>query len=320
MRKSSFNSLLTVLLLSLLFTAQCTDEVPTTDKQSGVLLLAHGSRDTTWNNTVMDVTHSISENYPLEVAFGMANPYSMQPAIDSLEARGVEQIVVVPLFVSSFSPIIRQNEFLLGLRDSLADAPMPPMAHEMTDDMMAMMDHSSHGEEFELKPLDINAEVIMTNPLDDHPLVAQILMDRIQAVSDDPANETLLLVAHGPVQDQDNENWLRAIENLGDQIREMQAEQGGEAFMNIVPLTVRDDAGEDVHNQAKEEFRTLVKKADEQGEAIVIPLLLSKGGVERRYLTRLEGLNYTWGGETLLPHENIEIFIKRSVEEALSSE
>lgn len=320
MQKSTFTPLITLLLFSLLFSVQCTDESSNTEKETGILLLAHGSRDTTWNNTVMNVTHSIAEKYPVEVAFGMANPFSMQPAIDSLEARGIDQIVVVPLFVSSFSPIIRQNEYLLGLRDSLADAPMPPMAHEMTDEMMAMMDHSSHGEELELKPLRVNAEVKMTNPLDDHPLVAEILMDRIEAVSDDPSEETLLLVAHGPVQDKDNENWLKAISNLGSQIQQMQEKKGGEPFFNIVPLTVRDDAGDDVYNQAKEEFRTLVKEADEQGEAIVIPLLLSKGGVERRYLTRLEGLNYTWGGETLLPHENISLFIEESVAEALQSE
>jgi sirohydrochlorin ferrochelatase len=311
------NSLFTLLFLLTFIGIGCSDQASENTKKTGVLILAHGSRDTTWTNNVYEATRSISEDYTVEVAFGMANPFSMQPAIDSLESKGIEQIVVVPLFVSSYSPIIRQNEYLLGFRDSLADAPMPPMRHEMTDEMMAKMDHMEH---FELKPLKVNAEVKMTTPLDDHQLVAEILMDRIAAVSDDPSEETLLLVAHGPVSDQDNNNWLAAIDNLSSQIKEMQAEQGGEAFYNIVSHTVRDDASKEVYDQAKEEFRTLVIEANKHGEAIVIPLLLSKGGVERRYLTRLEGLEYTWGGEALLPHDNISRFIEESVHNALSSE
>ena len=309
----------------------CTNSESTNPPKTGVLVLAHGSADPTWNNTVTDVTASLAEQYPLEIAFGMANPYSMQPAIDSLEAENVDQIVVVPLFVSSFSPIIRQNEFLLGLRDSLADAPMPPMAHEMTDEMKSMMaedmshkkmtmDHSGHDmhdSEFTLEPLDINSKIIFTEPLDDHPLIGEILYERVEAVSKNPSTETILLVAHGPVKDSDNEKWVSTLENLGEQIRRHQAEHGKEDFYKIISLTVRDDASEEVYDAAKQEFRSFVKEAGEYGEAIVIPVLLSKGGVERRYLTRLEGLDYVWGGETILPHKNVATFLEQSVSKAL---
>ena len=49
----------------------------------------------------------------------------------------------------------------------------------------------------------------------------------------------------------------------------------------------------------------------------MIPLLLSKGGVEQGLVKRLEGLNYKWNGKTLLPDPKIAQFIESSVNEAL---
>jgi sirohydrochlorin ferrochelatase len=280
----------------------------------GILVLAHGSQNPGWNATIKDVTKSLDQKYPLEIAFGMANPYSMQPAIKKLEEQGVNTIVAVQLFVSSFSPIIRQNEYLLGLRDTLSDTPIPPMPHEMNQPEMANMDHSKP---FELKPLELNSKVVLTKPLDDHELVAEILFERIKAVSKKPEIETIMLVAHGPVMDADNDHWIAALENLGTKIEALQASTGGSKFHNIVSLTVRDDANEEVYEAAKQDFRTAVKVANKNGDALVIPVLLSKGGVESRYLTRLEGLDYIWGGEAILPHPNVAKYLEIEVERAL---
>lgn len=59
----------------------------------------------------------------------MANPVTLQRGVQSLEAKGVSEIIAVSLFISSYSPIIRQTEYLFGKRDSLADQPMPLMHH-----------------------------------------------------------------------------------------------------------------------------------------------------------------------------------------------
>lgn len=276
----------------------------------GVLLLAHGSMDKEWNNSIMEVTSPLNDDYHVEIAWGMSNALNMQPAIEKLENKGVETIVAVQLFVSSYSPIIRQNEYLLGLRDSLADAPMPMMIHDMENHRMTMKMPEN------LQPLNIKADIILTKPLDDHPLVAEILMDRIEKLSVNPSKETVLLVAHGPNSESDNNMWVKTSNSLAEQIKVLQ-DKNGPAFSDIISLTVRDDADEATHEKAKQEFRQHVIKADENGDAIVIPLLLSQGGVEKKYISRLEGLNYKWTGEALLPHYNIARFIRLSVEEAL---
>ena len=102
--------------------------------KAGVLLLAHGGA-TQWNERVTAVAATVDQSQPTEVAFGMASRASIQSAIDKLRARGVTEIVAVPLFVSSYSSVITSTEYLLGLRK---DAPKD-MA------IFAKMDHSSHG-------------------------------------------------------------------------------------------------------------------------------------------------------------------------------
>ncbi|MCF6288709.1 MAG: hypothetical protein L3J53_05660 [Proteobacteria bacterium] len=275
-------------------------------EEIGVLILAHGGKHSSWDEAVKNATDTLKQNYAVEVAFGMANPIKIQAGIDKLENKGVTKIVVVPLFISSYSPIIRQNEYLLGLRDTLADPPM-------------MMHHGSENhahKKMKLEPLNFKSKIVLTKPLDDHSLVAEIIFDRILELSVNPENETILIVAHGPNNEQDNKNWVKEIDNLADQIRISQSKKKGK-FKQIFGLTVRDDADSAIYQQAKEQLRTLVYQSGKDGEVIVIPLLLSQGGVEDRYVERLEGLNYKWSGKTLLPHPNITKFIQISVKNAL---
>ncbi len=316
------------LLLSILLLAN--PAFVAANEKVGVLLLAHGGKHASWDESVQHATKSLQHNYPVEVAFGMANPTTMQAGINKLELQGVKKIVVVQLFISSFSPIIRQNEYLLGIRSTLADPPMLMMSHSSstnstndTGDSSHSYSYSSHKmgaghESTELLPLKISAKIILTEPLNSHPLVAEIVYARINELSTAPETETVLLVAHGPSAEDDNKKWVKTIEDLADQVRSLQASKPTK-FKQIFALTVRDDADTAIYDQAKEHFRTLVSQSAKDGETIVIPLLLSQGGVEARYVKRLEGLDYKWSGKTLLPHQNITKFIELSVADALNN-
>src|SRR5688500_11214861 len=86
---------------------------------TGILMLAHGG-SAERNSHVTALAAEVDRTAPTEVAFGMATRSTIQAGIDRLVARGVTEIVAVPLFVSSWSSIITSTEYLLGLR---AEAP-----------------------------------------------------------------------------------------------------------------------------------------------------------------------------------------------------
>lgn len=300
-----------------------------TAQDTGVLILAHGGSEE-WNNLVHEAAEPLKEHHKVEVAFGMANYVSLHHGLNALEEQGASRIAVVQLFISSYSPIIEQNEYLLGKRDSLPEHPMPLMHHIAEyKEMMGIEDagdhngHSSGGGHHQfympenLQPIPTNAKVSLTPALDDHPVVAEILHKRILELSTDPANETVLLVAHGPNNEDNNQKWVETLESLSQQIQSTQKEEGT-PYKQIFSLTVRDDAPEPIFEQAKAQLRTLVKQAGQNGEVIVVPVFLSSGGREQAVAERLEGLDFKWNGKTLLPDPLITDFLWESVEGAFA--
>ncbi len=294
-------------------------------QDTGVLVLAHGGSQE-WNDTVIASTEPLKKQYKVEVAFGMANYVTMHNSIKSLEAQGVSEIVVVQLFISSYSPIIRQNRYLLGKRDSLPERPMPLMHHIKEYKKMMGIEEDSTGSSSgdhrfympkNLQPIPTESDIKLTPPLDDHPVVAEILHKRIQELSSDPANETVLLVAHGPNAEDDNKKWIETMESLSHKIQSAQKEKGT-PYKQIYATTVRDDAPDEIFNQAKANLRALVRQTGRFGSVIVVPLFLSSGGREQAIAKRLEGLNFRWNGKTLLPDPQISNFLLSSVESALN--
>ncbi len=333
----------------------------TGDKRTGVLILAHGGSPR-WDSLVLETVKPLRRRYTVEVAFGMANPTTMQKAITALERRGVSQIVAVPLFISSHSPIIEQTRYLLGLTDSFPSTPMvmvmdkrvmplframrelppdvvtglsllrppPPVFHRIISryfdaeraqqltETYALFRKLYDEKLQQIKPLEINVPVKLTPALDDHPLVARVLYERIKAISREPAREFVILVAHGPNEEEHNVKWLQTMESLASQIQELTQKEQGTRFKGIFCVTVRDDAPPLIYNQAKEHLRALVRQASREGEVLVVPLLLASGGVEEGIWERLKGLQYRRSEQMLLPHPLITEWIESQVEKALN--
>ena len=195
--------------------------VPAQAPRTGVLLLAHGGA-ASWNERVLAVAKEADATQPTEVAFGMASRASIQGAVDRLTARGVTEIVAVPLFVSSHSSVITSTEYLLGLR---ADAPADLA-------IFAKMNHAGHGAATAdphaahvdpaspivdpASPITVTQPVRIRPAFNRHPLIGQIVADRASAMSTAPASEAVILVAHGPVPDDDNRRWLEDMAVLAD--------------------------------------------------------------------------------------------------------
>lgn len=254
--------------------------------RAGILLLAHGGHGqhapvSVWNANVEQLARSLDARRPTEVAFGMADPQTIQAAVDRLERRGVTRIAVVPLFVSSHSPIIGNFRYILGLQPALARTTR-----------LRHLDRVSGAAEFRF-----------AGAMDAHPLVSEILLERALAVSADPSATTVILIAHGPNDDEENQLWLRDMEAHSRFLRE----RGG--FRDVAVLTLRSDAPAAVKAEARGVFRQRVAEAARSGAVVVVPLLLSAGGIEAEVEADLAGLTYRFA-EPLMPHPNIDRWVQ----------
>lgn len=277
--------------------------------RTGILLLAHGGAQE-WNARVADVAKTVDATHPTEVALGMASRAAIQTAVDRLTARGVTEIVAVPLFVSSWSSVITSTEYLLGLR---AEAP-PDLARfaKMTHGPSrpgSMPHHSAHGGESGTSRIATTLKIRMTEALNHDPLIGEVVIDRARSMSQSPANEAVILVAHGPVPDDDNQRWLADLRVLARQV------EGAIPFAAIEYMTVRDDAGPAMREAATQELRAKVQRQVATGRRVlIVPHLLSFGGIEAGLRKRLEGLDYVMAAQGLMPDPRISRWVLSKLE------
>jgi hypothetical protein len=272
----------------------------TSSAEPGIVLLAHGG-SAEWNTRVTAFAAQVNTSRPTEVAFGMATRATIQSAIDKLVARGVTEIVAVPLFVSSWSTVITSTEYLLGLR---AEAPAALASFAKMSHAPGAGGHEAHGVADGTTPVKSPVPVRMTKALNDHPIVADILASRARAISREPAKEALIVVAHGPNDEDDNRRWLADMASLVARIKQT------ESFPAVEYLTLRDDAPKPVRDAAAAQLRSIVQRELAAGRrALIVPLLISFGGIERGLHERLEGLPYTIAEAALMPDDRLRTWV-----------
>jgi sirohydrochlorin ferrochelatase len=237
----------------------------------------------------------------------MATRANIQSAIDKLVARGVTEIVAVPLFVSSWSTVITSTEYLIGLR---AEAPAAlanyaKMNHAPAGTSGGAASHEGHAVATDgATPVKSSVPVRMTRALNDHPIVADILASRARAISRDAAKEALIMVAHGPNEEDDNRRWLEDMGSLAGRIKQT------ETFASVEYLTLRDDAPKAVRDAATAQLRGIVERELTDGRRVlIVPLLISFGGIERGLRERLDGLPYTMAEAALMPDDRLATWV-----------
>ena len=267
----------------------------------GILLLAHGG-SAEWNDQITSLAAQVNRTVPTEVAFGMATRSAIQAGVDRLVSRGATEVVAVPLFISSWSSVITSTEYLLGQR---AEAPAALAS-------FAKMSHAGHTDHAQAgdgtTPIKSAVPVRMTRALNDHAVVAEILTSRARSISSNPSQESVVIVAHGPNSDDANRQWLADMASLAGQMARHLASV--ERFASIDYLTLRDDAPAPVRDQATRELRSVVDRRIAEGRRVlIVPLLVSFGGIERGIRTRLEGLAYTMPAAALVPDDRLVAWV-----------
>lgn len=255
-----------------------------------VLVIAHGS-SAEWNAAVEEAVSRVNQTLPAAAGFLMGVGRRPDEAYTALLAAGATRVAIVPLLVSSISDHAEQIRFIGGLR---ADYP--------------------HAEHMHLTQLRGSAPVIaVTSAMDDHPLLAAILTDRARALSRDPARESLVLVAHGPNPDAEALRWIETLQRLGGQITKTLP------FAAVDVRLLRDDAPKPVKERALAELRAAVSERSAGGRVLVVPVLMAPGRVANQIPRVLEGLEYAWSGETILPDSRVADWILAKANEALAS-
>jgi hypothetical protein len=262
--------------------------------EKGTLILAHGSmkgcgytNPTQWEQGVHEIVNRVRPQvkHEIQVAFGMWNTMCFQKGVQKLQdrmtAKGqtLTELEVLPLFLSSHSVVIEMQKYIFKKRRS---KPINvPMA----------------------KHIKFSGVIKYQSALDYNPHLAMIMANRLhtlihdaKAVGYTKKQMEVVFLMHGPVGDADNTKWMAM------------AEQYKKDLNYLFPLhsfhivSLRDDAPTQTRDEQTRILREITSNATANGRvALVLPYLLSKGGIQQGILDRLQGLDYIWSGEAVLP-------------------
>jgi sirohydrochlorin ferrochelatase len=243
-------------------------DTPLSAASLGLVIMPHGSTQP-WNDAVESAIQPLRSHYPIEMAYGMGDPYIIQEAVSRLEQRGIRRIVFVRMYALDHH-MKSLTDYILGLAEHAAEP-----GHE-----------SGHGHASEAPPQVRTAALFSTfGGYEQNPEIAHVLHTRIAEISTDPANETVLLIAHGEGTDEGNDRWLAV---MNQNIARLRQDPHCAALKSVQALTVREDWPKE-REQAVAAARAIVEAAGKNGRVLVIANRLYGSGP---YKTMLKGLTY----------------------------
>ncbi|WP_082053062.1 sirohydrochlorin chelatase [Gordoniibacillus kamchatkensis] len=251
------------------------------ERKYGVLVISHGSRSEEWVRLVDEAVAEVRApgGIPIVSSFlEIVEGRLIQDGIAALENEGVTDLLVVPLFVSSGSTHLDEIGFALGV------IPQPLLPTEMT-------------------PFERTARVHMAAPIDDDPVVAELVYDKVRELSREPQREVLLLVGHGSAERGFHQRWQRGLKRLAERVRLI----GGFAAADTAML---------LPDQTARKLRRWQERRQDYA-IVAAPLFLSEGYFTQTVVPqRLEGRhhNVRYNGRALLPSPLVSRWMERQIE------
>ncbi len=256
----------------------------------GLLVMAHGGTES-WDAAVLDSVDALREQFPVEVAFGMADAGSLEESVRNLEQQGVDHVGVVRLFISGESWLERTQQ-ILGMQEG-APSKAEWEANAANRPRMRMP--------MGFWQIETELNFHLSNEgLADADEMDGVLLSRLTNLSRDPAKEVALVLAHGPADDDEDERWISKISE-----RTILAKQRL-GLQDIKVFTLREDWAPK-REEAERLIRAYVEKAQADGfNALVVPYRVQGFGP---YAEVLAGLDYQADQMGLLPHDNVDMWI-----------
>ena len=257
----------------------------------GLLLMAHGGTEE-WNEAVQNATTEISDKYPVEIAFGMADAGSIEESVRRLEGLGVEDVGVVRMFVSGESWYERTQQ-ILGI---LEGAPSKGANETPPNTFMPMG--------FWKIETDIKFH-LSEDGLADATEMDEVIVSRIKGLIRQPEREVAIVIAHGTGSDEEDSRWVKKI------TQRTETAKLTLGLRDIKVFTLREDWFAK-RGEAESNIRTYMESVINDGlNPLVIPFRVHGFGP---YARVLEGLDYRADKLGLLPHENVNLWVANQLE------
>lgn len=261
---------------------------PVQPGEIGVVLMPHGS-DKPWNDTVERTIEPLKVRYQVEIAYGMADYSSIQEAVSRLEAKGIKHVIFGRMY-ALLESMRAESDYILGLTQEFAG-------------------HNHHKADYR----QLCTSIIFTSfgGYEEDPEIASALLHRVEEMSHDPADETILLLSHGSGDDQVNERWLSLMLRNAGYMERLSKKR----FKSIKVASLRED-WPDKMEVSLQEIKKIIEDGNRHGRVIIIPNRLAGSGPYQRVL---KDMNYELNPNGIAPHSFVTHWLEREIQKAINN-
>ncbi len=251
----------------------------------GVLVLTHGVGDT-GDRLFKKAIEPVGAKLPTAIGVGMAMTHSdpLQSAVNDLVKAGAKTIILVPPMVSKYNTLYRQWEYIFGWPTAAEYLAVPKVKSA--------------------------AKLVMAQAFNDSPLFTLMLSDHAKQLSKNPAREAVMIVAHGPEDDEDNAPDLAFLNAHAAKIKA----QGG--YAEVRALNLQDDAFKPIRARNVRTLRKMISDAQARGyEILVVPAVIASFGLQAKLKQDLLGLKYRFQEKGLSEHPVFTKLLEQRIQE-----
>ncbi|MDD2772533.1 MAG: hypothetical protein PHP45_02440, partial [Elusimicrobiales bacterium] len=288
-------------------------------RKAGILIISQPG-GIEWREKIRQAAEPWRRQMPVETISGAADLRALEAAAAKLDSYGVKRIIVVPLFITSYSEALNQTRYLLGLRRD----PSPTFLkgqHESADMRSA-------------RRLQSRTPLVMTTGLEgDEQAVAAFAGKLAQFKSGVSGPVSLVIAAAGPSADstsalaQAQFNSIaaalaskykladaRAVLLRADTTR-MDAPFPALGLKNTVLPPAR--TGHEAVDASRAELRKTVRELSKISKVLVLGYSLDAGELDKIIAYALEGDFFAWGGTVSPDGARVSAWLKSRIERGL---
>ena len=251
------------------------------ESKAGFLMIAP-DRGFLGNQELVALVQEFKKDYPAALGLigreytGVEGEYAtyLTRAVQDLKKAGATELVAIPLFLSASDPVLKR--------------------------VMASLPAYTSG-----------VPVRWASTMAEHYLIGQVILDRVEALSQQPEQEQLLLIGTGAT-DEASEKALKAdIEKLLSYVQRYKRFREAET---VIYYDREADGAEKKNQEIKAHMMARIAK---QGRTLVIPAFIGPRFDHSMSLTawmrqQLKGLNVVYREAELLPHPNVLLWLKKT--------
>jgi len=253
------------------------------DSENGLLILAHGYGQE-GDAELYDSMKEFQDDYVTSLALGMSMMTSdhIGCSIEEITQKSVDNIFVVPVSSTPFNTLVRQWKYIFKLENDYTYS--------------------------DVKQIDSN-KIKFLEPISDSIYAKKIVLEYANEISLDQNKEVIIIIAHGPVNADDNDKELKLMNNIGQYIL------NNSNFSDVEAFTLQDDAPKEVREQNVASIKTFIEKSNREGKRVLmVSNLMSGKGIQKSIKSDFNGLSYTFNSKGLLAHPLFKEWIVNSIQ------